>query len=104
MITEVKDRIEQLRKEKGWSLAKMAREANLSPNAVYNWYNEKNYTPGRDAIDSLCLAFGISMSEFFYDVDVDRFTEKEMRLLDLYRKLSAAKQAVVLRFLELFTE
>lgn len=47
---DVKEKIAKLRKERGWTLGKLAHEAGISTSAVYNWYNDKNYTPGRDAI------------------------------------------------------
>ncbi len=53
---EVKERITWLRKERGWSLSKLAKEACISENAVYNWYNDKNYTPSRDAVEDVCGA------------------------------------------------
>lgn len=68
---DVKEKIAKLRKERGWTLGKLAHEAGISTSAVYNWYNDKNYTPGRDAIEDVCAAFGITQSEFWADVEVD---------------------------------
>ena len=72
---DVKEKIAKLRKERGWTLGKLAHEAGISTSAVYNWYNDKNYTPGRDAIEDVCAAFGITQSEFWADVEVDRVTK-----------------------------
>lgn len=97
---EVKDKIDMLRKQRGWSRNKLAREAGLTASAVYNWYNDKNFTPSRDAIEDICVAFGISQAEFFCDVDVDNLDEREIKLLELFRRVPEKKKDKVLAVIE----
>lgn len=97
---DVKEKIAKLRKERGWTLGKLAHEAGISTSAVYNWYNDKNYTPGRDAIEDVCAAFGITQSEFWADVEVDKLTDKEMKLLESFRNMSAKKQEAVINIMQ----
>ena len=39
----VKDRIDELRKARGWSRAQLAAKLGISTTAIKNWYNEKFY-------------------------------------------------------------
>ena len=50
----VQDRIAELLKKYGWTKYKLAKEAGFYPTTVYDWFNEKHYTPDRDSIESIC--------------------------------------------------
>ena len=90
-----------MRKQKGWSLSKLATQAGLTTTTVYNWYNDKNATPSRDSIEDVCVAFGVSVAEFYADVEMDNLTEKEIRLLELFRKIPEKEREKALSMLEL---
>ena len=47
---DIKQRIDELRIKKGWSLSRLALEIGVSDNTVYSWYNEKKYQPSRKTI------------------------------------------------------
>ena len=64
---DIHDRIKQLCEKNKWSLSKLAKEAGLSETTVYDWYNENHFTPSRKAIDDVCSAFDITLSEFYSD-------------------------------------
>ena len=98
---DIKEKITKIRKQKGWSLSKLARQAGLTTTTVYNWYNDKNATPSRDSIEDVCVAFGISIAEFYADIEMDNLTEKEIRLLELFRKIPEKEQEKALSMLEL---
>lgn len=98
---DIKEKITKIRKQKGWSLSKLATQAGLTTTTVYNWYNDKNATPSRDSIEDVCVAFGISVAEFYADVEMDNLTEKEIRLLELFRKIPEKEREKALSMLEL---
>ena len=98
---DIKEKITKIRKQKGWSLSKLATQAGLTTTTVYNWYNDKNATPSRDSIEDVCVAFGISIAEFYADIEMDNLTEKEIRLLELFRKIPEKEQEKALSMLEL---
>ena len=101
---DIKEKITKLRLEKGWSLSKLARTAGISENAVYNWYNEKNFTPSRDAIEDVCAAFDISLAEFYSDIEVDKLTDKETKLLEIFRNLSEKQKDSVITVAQSFID
>jgi transcriptional regulator with XRE-family HTH domain len=98
---DIKEKITKIRKQKGWSLSKLATQAGLTTTTVYNWYNDKNATPSRDSIEDVCVAFGVSVAEFYADVEMDNLTEKEIRLLQLFRKIPEKEREKALSMLEL---
>lgn len=98
---DIKEKITKMRKQKGWSLSKLATQAGLTTTTVYNWYNDKNATPSRDSIEDVCVAFGISVAEFYADIEMDNLTEKEIRLLELFRKIPEKEREKALSMLEL---
>ena len=93
---DIHERIKQLCKKKKWSLSKLAKEAGLSETTVYDWYNENHFTPSRKAIDDICSAFGITLSEFYSDIELDKLTEKEIKLLEVFKNVTKEKQDVVI--------
>ena len=90
--------IERLRIEKGWSRAKLADRLGISVTAVNNWYNEKNAMPTVWTLQDACELFGITMVDLFAETDTDEknLTQKEIHLLEMFRKLSPALQQSVL--------
>ena len=92
----IHDRIKELCNKRNWSLSKLAKEAGLSETTVYDWFNENHYTPSRRALDDVCAAFGISLAEFYSEVDFDKLSDKEIRLLELFRKVPENKRDVVI--------
>lgn len=101
---DVKTKINQMRKERGWSLFRLAQEIGISQTSVYNWYNEKNANPSRESIEDACAAFGVSVAEFYSDIDADNLTEKEIRLLELFRKLPDKNKEKALSMLEMLMD
>lgn len=93
---DIHDRIKQLCEKNKWSLSKLAKEAGLSETTVYDWYNENHFTPSRKAIDDVCSAFGITLSEFYSDIELDKLTDKEIKLLEVFKKVPSDKQDVVI--------
>lgn len=101
---EVKEKILKLLKERGWSKSKLAKESGISEHAVYNWFNEKNYTPSRDAIEDVCSAFGITLAQFYTDIDVDKLDARELELLELFRQIPPNKRNAVFEIVKTFIE
>lgn len=61
---EVLEKIEELRKERGWSINYLAMEAELTQSTLNNLYTRKT-EPKLSTLRSICNAFGITLSDFF---------------------------------------
>ncbi len=97
-MVDPRQKIDELRKANGWSHSKLARELGISETAVYNWYNEKNAMPTVWTLQDACDLFGITMVELFAETDTaaKSLSPNEIRLLEMFRRLSPALQEGVL--------
>lgn len=95
----VQERIQELLEKRNWTKYKLAKEAGFYPTTVYDWFNEKGYTPDRNSIESICLAFGISQAEFYSRVDESELDGEQILLLELFAKIPKSKRKVVFELL-----
>ncbi|MEG9430655.1 MAG: helix-turn-helix transcriptional regulator, partial [Christensenellaceae bacterium] len=65
-MMDVLERINALRKERGWSIYRLADEAMLTQSTLSNMFTRKTM-PSLYTLNQICEAFGITMSEFFND-------------------------------------
>ncbi len=100
----VKERILQLLEKRGWTKYKLAKEAGMYPTTVYDWYNEKNFTPDRESIDSVCLAFEITRAEFYCGLDENQLTADQTALLELFEKVPENKRKIVTDLMQSLAE
>ena len=65
---EILEKIELLRKEKGWSINYLAMESGLTQSTLNNLYSRKT-EPKISTLRAICGAFGLTLSEFFREDD-----------------------------------
>ncbi len=98
-MMNILDRIDELRKMRGWSVNNLAMEAMLTQSTLNNLYTRKS-EPKLSTLRAICNAFGITLSEFF---DEEKEGERDgiaERLHSRIRQMSPARQAALLAFLE----
>ena len=95
---DVLKRIEELRKERGWSTYKLAEEAMLTPSTVFNMFS-RGTVPTIYTLQQMCDAFGITLAEFFSE-EVKLNSQDEVAVLSNYRKLDKQNQKVVRKLTE----
>jgi len=95
----VQERIEELLKKNNWSKYKLAKEAGFYPTTVYDWFNDKHYTPDRNSIELICAALNITLTEFYSGIDEGELNEEQMLLLELFAKVPNNKRKVVFEIL-----
>ena len=100
----VHERILSLLNERGWSLYKLAKEAGLYETTVYDWFNEKNFTPDRNSIELICAALDISLTEFYSGIDEGKLDGEQMLLLELFAKVPKKKRNIVFDLLRNLSE
>lgn len=91
----VQERILELMEERKWTKYKLAKEAGFYLTTVYDWFNDKHYTPNRNSIESICLAFRISQAEFYSRVDESSLSAEQTSLLELFEKIPSDKRKLV---------
>ena len=95
---DINARIKELMKERGWTEYRLAKNANLSQSTVINIFR-RNTVPSVATLESICNAFGITLSQFFDDSlfgdkPAPRIAEDE--LLSLWRRLTDSQRAAIL--------
>ncbi len=77
---EVLEKIEVLRKERGWSINYLAMESGLTQSTLNNLYSRKS-EPKISTLRAICGAFGITLSEFFSEEEGEDELIRRVRLL-----------------------
>ncbi len=90
---EVLEKIEKLRKEKGWSINYLAMESGLTQSTLNNLYT-RNTEPKISTLRAICGAFGITLSDFFKE------EESEDELLRKVKALSQENKNALLQLLK----
>lgn len=87
---DVLEKIDVLRKEKGWSINYLAMESGLTQSTLNNLYS-RNTEPKISTLRAICGAFGITLSEFFKE------EEQEDELLRRVKSLSSENKNALLQ-------
>lgn len=97
---DIPERIAEYRNERGWTEYLLAEKSGLPQSTISSWYG-KNMTPSFSSLEKICMAFGISMSQFFAEND-DRVVldDDQKKLLKNWNRLSPERKATLLAFLE----
>lgn len=93
---DVIEKIDRLRKERGWSVNGLAMEAMLTQSTVNNLFSRKN-EPKLSTLRAICDAFHITLAEFFQENDSEN--EYENEILRRVRALSDEQKEAVLTIL-----
>ena len=95
---DILERIDMLRKDRGWSIHKLSKEAALKQSTVNNLY-ERNNVPTLPTLEKLCAAFGISLAEFFSEYTEQVLTKEQKELLIEWEKLTLEQKKNLLPIL-----
>ena len=90
---EILEKIEALRKEKGWSINYLAMESGLTQSTLNNLYS-RHTEPKISTLRAICGAFGITLSDFFKE------EENEDELLRRVKSLSRENKKALLQLIK----
>lgn len=99
-------RIQELCKQRGWSLYKLAKESNIAYSSLNNIFL-RNTQPTISTLEKICNGFQISMSDFFNDATTSNaqvLSPDELELLECYRKISKSNKLILKSFTSFLTE
>ena len=91
---DVKERLLQLQKQRGWTDYRIAKEAGLSTNTVSNIYRRNN-VPSIPTLQALCKAFGITMAQFFAEGEAVELTPEMRELVDKWSALNEEQKSAI---------
>jgi transcriptional regulator with XRE-family HTH domain len=99
------EKIDELRKERGWSINYLAMEAMLTQSTLNNLYN-RNTEPKISTLRAICNAFHITLAQFFELCDGtdndNEHSDKSIKseINDIVAHLSQEQQSALLAFLK----
>ena len=94
----VKNRIEELCANKGWSFYRLSKEAGFQQSTLKPIIKEKNM-PSLYTISKICEAFNISLATFFKSDIFEYNTISEEKYINLWDKLSESDKKLVLIYM-----
>ncbi len=94
---DILERIDGLRRERGWSVNNLAMEAMLTQSTLNNLYTRRS-EPKISTLRAICAAFGITLSEFFAP-ETRQIPPEEEALLSMVSALPADKKRALLTLL-----
>ena len=89
---DVCDKIDELRKQRGWSVNNLAMEAALTQSTVNNIFL-RHSEPKLSTLRAICNAFGISLSQFFEEEERENITDE--KLINELKSLSPEQKRAV---------
>jgi transcriptional regulator with XRE-family HTH domain len=97
---DILERIKSLRKERGWSNYRLAKEAEISENSLNNLFRRNNL-PTIPTLESICKGFGITLSQFFAQSgELVELTEPQREMLMTWDSLTVEQKETLLEFLK----
>ncbi len=101
---DVLKKINKLRIDRGWSVYHLSEAADLAQSTVINMFN-RGTLPSLSTLESICRAFGITMSEFFTDDSEDNgeiCTKEEFE--SIYASLTPSKQKIIVELMKAMSD
>ena len=89
---DVCKKIDELRKERGWSINNLAMEAMLTQSTVNNIFL-RNSEPKLSTLRAICNAFGITLAEFFKEENEEDLADEV--LLSGIKKLNPEQKRAI---------
>lgn len=97
---DVIKRINDLKTERNWSTNYLAMEAGITQSTLSSILN-RNSPPKIETLQSICNAFGLTLSQFFLeDEKIEILNDTEREMLQLFRKLSPKQQKALIQVFE----
>lgn len=101
MDNKIIERIDDLRKLKGWSKYELAKSIGISTNTVYGWYRT-GATPSFSTVERICEEMNITIEQFFCGVGSYRLNPEENQLLQDWFLLSELERKAIFSIIEAF--
>ncbi len=99
---DVIQRIDTLMKERNWSAYKLSLQSGLSVSTITNIYR-RHTVPSISTLESICDAFGITLSQFFADdQNAVPLTEEQKHLFDMWISLTPEQKDLIEKIVQEF--
>ena len=93
------DRIKELNAKRGWTEYRLVKETGLPTSTVANIFH-RDTVPSISTLETICAAFGISLSQFFAEGATISLTDEQQALLERWGMLTADQKKALLDLME----
>ena len=100
---DVKERLQQLMDERGWTIYRVAKEADIPWSTVRNMF-KRNTEPSIATLECICRGMGMTLPQFFDVENQMGLTAEQKQLLAQWGKLNERDQKIVLELLDSLNE
>lgn len=99
---DVIKRITELTEARGWSHYKLASKSGLSMSTIANIYR-RNTVPSLTTLETICNAFGITLSQFFAeDINAVPLTPEQKEFFDMWSNLTPSQKELIQNIIKEF--
>lgn len=91
----ISQRIKELAENRGWTEYRLVKESKLSASTISNIYH-RNTIPSIPTLETICKAFGISLSQFFSNDQMVSLTDEQAELLNHWATLNEEQKKILL--------
>lgn len=100
---DVKERLQKLMDERGWTIYKVAKEAGIPWSTVRNMF-KRNTEPSIATLECICIGMGMTLPQFF-DVDNQMgLTDEQRQLIQQWSKLNDRNKRLVNELVDALNE
>lgn len=93
------DRLRKLMKERGWTEYRLSKECGLSESTLANIFR-RNTVPSITTLETICDAFGITLSQFFAEGEMVELTPELKVLFENWVSLTADQKDAALHMIK----
>lgn len=99
---DVVKKINELRKNMGWSVYQLAKEAGITQSTIANMFY-RNSTPSIETLEQICSAFNLTLYEFFNEQH-ETYNNEELSLIHKYRKLEKKEKNYIQNIINIMSK
>ena len=96
---DIVKKIDMIRVKKGWTFYKLSQESGISQQTFTKWLSGKTI-PSIPALEKVCNAFGISLSNFFAENDMIEVTPETKNLFENWNYLTFEEQTSIMNVID----
>ena len=80
--------------QRKWTIYRLAKESGLSQSTLSHVFR-KDSEPTISTLETICKAFGISLSQFFADGDLISITSEQQGILNQWNRLNTEQKQLI---------
>ena len=93
------NRIKDMMEARGWTEYRLAKESGLSHSTVTNMF-KRNNAPTLPTLEAVCVAFGITLAQFFAEGNPLELTDEQQTLYAKWSSLTEKQRNLLLELMD----